>query len=228
MNFYHDWPPFLKIWLRVWMLWCCAHYRITNYPSHLGTAHPGPIPGSRLGPVTVLVRVRWLEWERESWAQSLALRQTDSVLIGLSGSKQSPYTRFCPLRLRCRAGLALVNLHRGIMRSKLFLFQELNAVYNITKDQDVNLVPAQPHILHNLTGEAGDTSALPPNLHQTYFEGSLMYFTFDVDNVVVRVTALACTRSSLTPINWRTTSTRSRSVKFRSTNDNKWTRNLSL
>ena len=62
--------------------------------------------------------------------------------------------------------------------SQLSLFQELNAVYNITKDQDVNLVPAQPHILHNLTGEAGDTSALAPNLHQTYFEVSLMYFSF--------------------------------------------------
>lgn len=83
----------------------------------------------------------------------------------------------------------------------------------------MNLVSAQPHILHNLTGETGDTSALAPNLHQTYFEVSLRYFSFiDVDNFVVRVTALVCTRSSWTPINWRTTSIRSRSVKFKTTN----------
>ena len=179
----------------------------------------GPGPVTRVG-------------ERESWAQSLALRQTDSVLIGLSGSKQSPYTRFCPLGDWDAELDELLWIYIAVpswqYEIKLLFFQELNAVYNITKDQDVNLVPSQPHILHNLTGEAGDTSALPPNLHQTYFEVSLMYFSFDVDNFVVRVTALACTRSSLTPINWRTTSTRSRSVKFRSTNDNKWTRNLSL
>ena len=52
-------------------------------------------------------------------------------------------------------------------------------MYNISnnKDQDLNLVPSQPHILHNLTGEAGDTSALAPNLHQTYFEVSLINFS---------------------------------------------------
>ena len=70
---------------------------------------------------------------------------------------------------------------RNIMRHTLFCFQELNAVYNLKQEQEIQ--SQQSHLLHNLqntisgaadnnfeTVQAGDTSAL----HQTYFEVKLI------------------------------------------------------
>ena len=65
------------------------------------------------------------------------------------------------------------------MRHTLFCFQELNAVYNLKQEQEIQ--SKQSHLLHNIQNTisgadnnfesvpSGDTSAL----HQTYFEVNL-------------------------------------------------------